>query len=70
MKIKCANCGKQTEWEGNEFRPFCSERCRMIDFGSWIDEEYRVPDEKSEMNNNATFDLLDEENTDFKNVNL
>ncbi|MDQ4120709.1 MAG: DNA gyrase inhibitor YacG [Acidobacteriota bacterium] len=70
MKIKCANCGKQTEWEGNEFRPFCSERCRMIDFGAWIDEEYRVPDENSAITNNASFDLPDEENTDFKNVNL
>lgn len=67
MKIKCANCGKQTNWEGNEFRPFCSERCRMIDFGSWIDEEYRVPAEKSA---NANFDLPDDEDTDFKNVNL
>ncbi len=70
MKIKCAYCGKQTQWEGNEFRPFCSERCRMIDFGSWIDEEYRVPDENSAIDSYANFDLPDEENTDFKNVNL
>lgn len=69
MKIKCANCGKQTEWEGNEFRPFCSERCRMIDFGAWIDEEYRVPDENSAAGN-ANLHLPDEEEGDFKNVNL
>jgi hypothetical protein len=24
-------------------RPFCSERCRLIDLGAWADEEYRVP---------------------------
>ncbi len=42
----------------------------MIDFGAWIDEEYRVPDENSAINSQAIFDLPDEENTDFKNVNL
>jgi endogenous inhibitor of DNA gyrase (YacG/DUF329 family) len=31
------------EWEGNPHRPFCSERCQLIDFGSWVDEEFRVP---------------------------
>lgn len=45
MKIKCAHCGKETAWENNEFRPFCSERCKTLDFGAWIDEEYVVPEE-------------------------
>ena len=45
MKIKCAHCGKETIWENNEFRPFCSERCKMLDFGAWIDEKYVVPEE-------------------------
>ncbi len=44
--IKCPQCGKETEWEGNPSRPFCSERCRMIDLGAWVSEEYRVPGEK------------------------
>jgi hypothetical protein len=25
------------------FRPFCSERCKLIDLGRWLSEEYRVP---------------------------
>ena len=41
--VKCPNCGKETEYQGNEFRPFCSERCKMIDFGAWADEEYTLP---------------------------
>lgn len=41
--VKCPNCGKGTEYEGNEFRPFCSERCRLIDFGAWADEQYSLP---------------------------
>jgi hypothetical protein len=28
----------------NPWRPFCSERCRLIDLGDWAAEKYRVPD--------------------------
>lgn len=41
--VKCPTCGKEVEYEGNEFRPFCSERCKMLDFGAWADEEYNLP---------------------------
>jgi hypothetical protein len=34
------------EWQGNHWRPFCSERCKLIDFGRWTDEEYRVPGQR------------------------
>lgn len=47
--VKCPNCGKQVEYTGNEFRPFCSERCKMLDFGSWADEEFALPTETSEL---------------------
>jgi endogenous inhibitor of DNA gyrase (YacG/DUF329 family) len=47
--VKCPTCGKQTEWNGNEYRPFCSQRCKLIDFGAWANEEYRVPDETQEI---------------------
>lgn len=40
--IKCPICGKPTHWEGNPNRPFCSERCRVIDLGKWASEEYSV----------------------------
>jgi len=35
------------EYEGNEFRPFCSERCKLLDFGDWADEKYNLPAESS-----------------------
>lgn len=41
--VKCPTCGKQAEYTGNEFRPFCSERCKLIDFGAWADEEFALP---------------------------
>ena len=41
--VKCPHCCRETEYEGNEFRPFCSERCKLLDFGAWADEKYAVP---------------------------
>lgn len=41
--VKCPTCGRKTEYNGNEFRPFCSERCKLIDFGAWADEEFALP---------------------------
>ncbi len=49
MLVKCPRCGREMEYEGNEFRPFCSERCKLIDFGAWADEEYSLPAETGEM---------------------
>ena len=42
MQIKCPICKKKTTWEENPCRPFCSERCKLIDLGKWADEGYRV----------------------------
>lgn len=47
--VKCPYCDKETEFTGNEFRPFCSERCKLLDFGAWADEEYSLPAESRSM---------------------
>ena len=41
--IACPQCGAQLPWEGNPHRPFCSERCRLVDLGAWLDEKYTIP---------------------------
>lgn len=46
-QVKCPNCGKITEYTGNEFRPFCSERCKLIDFGAWADGDFALPAEST-----------------------
>jgi len=46
--VKCPGCGRETEYEGNEFRPFCSERCKLLDFGAWADEQYALSIEGEE----------------------
>jgi len=49
--VPCPRCGKESLWDtNNRFRPFCSERCKMIDLGKWADEEFRVavPDDEQD----------------------
>jgi endogenous inhibitor of DNA gyrase (YacG/DUF329 family) len=46
VRIVCPICKKETAWEGNPFRPFCSERCRIADLGKWASDEYRIAGEK------------------------
>lgn len=45
-KIICPQCGKKNTWtDENKFRPFCSERCKLVDLGIWAEEKYRVAGE-------------------------
>ena len=42
--VACPNCGGESVYaETNPFRPFCSARCKNIDFGAWASEGFRVP---------------------------
>jgi len=41
--MKCPTCEKPIQWQNNPYRPFCSERCKLIDLGAWVNEEYTVP---------------------------
>ena len=41
--VACPTCGKEHAWDSNNrCRPFCSERCKLIDLGKWANEAYRV----------------------------
>jgi len=45
--VSCSRCGTQVAWlPQNRYRPFCSERCKLIDLGDWAMERYRVPVEE------------------------
>ncbi|MCU1290782.1 MAG: putative zinc-binding protein [Acidobacteria bacterium] len=43
LEVKCPTCGRMVVYSGNEFRPFCSERCKLLDFGAWANEEFALP---------------------------
>jgi uncharacterized protein len=52
--VACPICQNKLEWSGKSpFRPFCSERCKLVDLGAWASDAYRVaaqeeaPDEES-----------------------
>ena len=40
--MRCPTCKRETLWEGNLYRPFCSERCKLLDLDNWFSERYRV----------------------------
>ena len=42
--VTCPTCGGESVYGSqNPYRPFCSERCKNVDFGAWATESYRVP---------------------------
>ena len=41
--VTCPTCGKRVKWTtSNPDRPFCSERCKLIDLGAWADEQHKI----------------------------
>ena len=56
VTAKCPTCGRVVEWsDASPFRPFCSDRCRLIDLGAWLSEERgiagdNIPPEVAESN--------------------
>ena len=45
LVVKCPTCRKEVQWENNPHRPFCSNRCQLIDLGAWTEERYKIPSE-------------------------
>lgn len=48
-EVPCPRCGRRHEWHGNPFRPFCSERCKLVDLGAWLEERHAIPGEPAEI---------------------
>jgi len=48
-RFRCPTCkrivrlAEQDSPAPMKFFPFCSERCRLIDLGAWLDADYRIP---------------------------
>jgi endogenous inhibitor of DNA gyrase (YacG/DUF329 family) len=46
--VKCPTCRRPVTWsEDSPYRPFCSDRCRLIDLGAWLTEQHKLPDEST-----------------------
>ena len=47
--VRCPQCGGDSEWSvNNAFRPFCCERCKLIDLGAWASEAHAIPGDQLE----------------------
>jgi uncharacterized protein len=44
-RIQCPTCRRELDWDNAPFRPFCSERCRLVDLGAWLTEQRAIPGE-------------------------
>jgi endogenous inhibitor of DNA gyrase (YacG/DUF329 family) len=60
MMIACPACGKETSYEGNTNRPFCSKECKNRDFLKWTDESYKI---FSKNNNNSANEINNDGDT-------
>lgn len=59
-KITCPTCKKQGTWRAdNAFKPFCSERCKLIDLGEWANESRKIPGDNLDID--FSQDALDEQ---------
>ena len=46
--VKCPTCRRDVEFSpASQYRPFCSDRCRLIDLGAWLTEQHKIPDERA-----------------------
>jgi endogenous inhibitor of DNA gyrase (YacG/DUF329 family) len=46
-KVRCPQCNAAIIWSmDNPYRPFCSQRCKLIDLGQWATGAYRIPQEE------------------------
>ncbi len=63
-EVACPHCKKKFNYFESEFRPFCCEKCRLIDLGHWLSESYSVPAEKLTLDEIETLEKLqyEEEN--------
>jgi len=54
--VACPHCGKEVVWSSeSRYRPFCSERCKLIDLGQWANESYRIPEEEQQPDQSGEF---------------
>lgn len=61
-EVLCPTCGQATHFSiENLHRPFCSDRCKLIDLGAWATEEYKIPEKTT------TQSFVEEDSLQFHN---
>jgi hypothetical protein len=63
--VRCPQCGTDVPWTPeSKWRPFCSERCKLIDLGAWATESYRIPDAQPSQSSDAPAESRDGDDAD------
>jgi len=48
-RVRCPTCQREVTWSDDfPWRPFCSERCKMVDLGAWFAEDRALPGEAAD----------------------
>ena len=64
-KVNCPHCKKEVIWNSSaEFRPFCTERCRLQDLGAWFTEEHVIDGDE-----NTNTESLEQIQNNSQNIN-
>lgn len=59
LKVQCPNCDKDVIWQTeSQYRPFCSERCKLIDLGDWAEENHKIS-QKTQSAEPLTEEMID-----------
>jgi len=59
-EVPCPRCGQPALFAPeNKWRPFCSERCKLLDLSHWVDGDYRIAGES--MTDETTIEDADPE---------
>ena len=65
--VRCPQCGKIIKYDtNNPYRPFCSQRCRILDLGAWANEERVIKGRP--VNDDEDADLLNDPNLPKRHV--
>lgn len=55
--VSCPTCQGQVVWDSlQKYRPFCSERCKLIDLGEWAAEEKKIPGDPVYLDSEVDYD--------------
>jgi endogenous inhibitor of DNA gyrase (YacG/DUF329 family) len=46
---RCPTCNEPVDAATSKLAPFCSERCKLIDLGKWLDGEFSVPGDPADV---------------------
>jgi len=58
LLVKCPKCKKKFNYYSSDYRPFCCEKCKMVDLGTWLNEGYTIS------GNPVDLDEIDDDNDD------